>query len=135
MSADILRTRIDEAAFRELVAGRVAKLQTRHGAELAVETVLEDIGWDRMLAAISDAQLSLQTPIASPAALHRTELQERLTRGGLRGGLAYAYADALRLMPPEGRIAAVEGLLTDLYDIAGVRIDDHGRILVETAAR
>jgi hypothetical protein len=53
--ADILRARINEAAFRELVAGRMAKLETRHGAGLAVEVVLADIGWANMIDAIRDA--------------------------------------------------------------------------------
>jgi hypothetical protein len=52
---DLLRARINEKAFRELVAGRVAKLETRHGAELAVEVILEDIGWSKILMAIHDA--------------------------------------------------------------------------------
>jgi hypothetical protein len=45
----LLRVRIDDAAFRDLVAGRTAKLQTHYGAEVAVEAILEDIGFPRMI--------------------------------------------------------------------------------------
>jgi hypothetical protein len=53
---DILRAKIDEQAFRELVAGKVVRLETpRYGAEIAIEVILEDIGWGRMLDAIANA--------------------------------------------------------------------------------
>jgi len=45
----LLRVRIDEAAFRDLVAGRAARLQTRYGADVAVEAILEDIGFSQMI--------------------------------------------------------------------------------------
>jgi hypothetical protein len=56
-----VRVALDEAAFRELVAGRIARLPLRpwpHGEDppVAVEIILSDIGWDRMQAAIDAAQ-------------------------------------------------------------------------------
>jgi hypothetical protein len=56
-----IRLALDEAAFRELVAGRVARVPLRpwrHGEDppVAAEIILSDIGWDRMRAAIDAAQ-------------------------------------------------------------------------------
>lgn len=57
-----LRARIDEQAFRELVAGRVAKLETSDGDDLTVEVILADVGWDRMVDAVTDAMVEHLTP-------------------------------------------------------------------------
>jgi hypothetical protein len=48
------RAVLDEAVFRELVAGRVVKLELNTGGH--VELILRDIGWARMLQAIEDAK-------------------------------------------------------------------------------
>lgn len=50
----VIRAVIDEAAFRDLVAGRVATLRTADGGR--VEIILSDIGWSRMLLAIDAAR-------------------------------------------------------------------------------
>jgi len=51
----LVRAKIDAKAFRELVAGHPARLQTRHGANLEIEVLLEDMGWSVMLVAIDTA--------------------------------------------------------------------------------
>jgi hypothetical protein len=43
---------IDEAAFRELVAGRVARLQIANDGEIGV---MLTVAWDRVLAAVVQA--------------------------------------------------------------------------------
>jgi hypothetical protein len=49
----MIRLALDEAAFRDLVAGNVVKLRTT--TNLSVELLLSDIGWSRMLTAVEDA--------------------------------------------------------------------------------
>jgi hypothetical protein len=51
--------RLDEAAFRELVAGRTTELWSQNGKHL-VRVMLADIGWVRMVSAICDAQEAKQ---------------------------------------------------------------------------
>jgi hypothetical protein len=46
--------KLDEEAFRALVQGREARVSSQSGAE--VRLILADIGWGRMLAAITDAE-------------------------------------------------------------------------------
>jgi hypothetical protein len=48
-----IRVRLDEAGFRELVAGKVVRLVTTDGT--GVELILADIGFDRMELALTDA--------------------------------------------------------------------------------
>jgi hypothetical protein len=50
-----LRVVLDEAAFRELVAGRVAKVEAGMFDKTPIEIILADIGWARMLVAVEDA--------------------------------------------------------------------------------
>jgi hypothetical protein len=48
-----VRVALGEAEFRELVAGRVAKVSAADGS--TVEVILSDIGWPAILRAIDDA--------------------------------------------------------------------------------
>jgi hypothetical protein len=43
---------MDEAAFRDLVGGKIVKLRTAGGEE--VEIILSDIGWGLMLKAVHE---------------------------------------------------------------------------------
>jgi hypothetical protein len=47
-----IRIRLDEAAFRQLVAGDVVTLPGAKGETVAL--ILEDIGWDRMIKAVEE---------------------------------------------------------------------------------
>ena len=58
----MMRVRLDEKAFRALVAGKVI---TDRRAD--VEIILSDIGWPRMLRAIEDA-MNAQNPPDPPEA-------------------------------------------------------------------
>jgi hypothetical protein len=52
-SDKIVRVRLDEKEFRQLVAGKVVRLESAKGE--IVEMILADIGWDRMEFALTDA--------------------------------------------------------------------------------
>ena len=52
-----IRVRLDEVDFRRLCAGQVVELHSIRG--LVVQLILSDSGWDRMRAAIDDAQHGL----------------------------------------------------------------------------
>lgn len=54
MSDRPLRARLDEAAFRQLVAGEVVVLETNTGQ--ALELILADIGYTRLLRAVVDVK-------------------------------------------------------------------------------
>lgn len=43
--------RLDEAEFRKLVSGKIVELPTR--SDVTVSLILADIGWDRILEAVS----------------------------------------------------------------------------------
>jgi hypothetical protein len=53
-AAGAIRIRLDEAAFRQLVAGDVVTLTGAKGER--VKMILADIGWQLMLKAIEDAR-------------------------------------------------------------------------------
>lgn len=56
MSGPVIRVRIDEADFRQLVAGKVARLVSAKGE--VIEVILADIGFDRMEIALTTAVLA-----------------------------------------------------------------------------
>jgi hypothetical protein len=65
---DQLFVKIDEQAFRDLVAGRTAKLSGDPVSReaLTINVILEDIGWDRMLMAIHEAMVERDGRKAPP---------------------------------------------------------------------
>jgi hypothetical protein len=61
-----LRIALDEAGFRQLVAGQVVLERTTSG--LRVEIILSDIGWTRMIRAVFDG-MPEQNPPDPPQAV------------------------------------------------------------------
>ncbi len=57
-----IRITLDERDFRELVAGRIATPEQRSPDAPFVEIILSDIGWPRMLRAITEAQRQQTRP-------------------------------------------------------------------------
>lgn len=58
MSDAVIRVVIDEKDFRQLVAGKVARLISANGE--VVEVIIADIGWSRMSFALTDAVMGIE---------------------------------------------------------------------------
>ena len=58
MSDAVIRVRLEEADFRQLVAGKVVRLMSARGE--VVEVILADIGFSRMSFALTDAVMGIE---------------------------------------------------------------------------